>query len=457
MHFKILSIVLMAAIVLPLLGAGCGQSQAEKEAAAPVKLKVWGVYEDEDAFNVLMSDYQKIHSNISFDFRLLRSDEYKQELLRAFATGEGPDMFSIQNTWIGEYEDLISPLPKSLTIPYTEVTGTIKKEKVTVLREEKSLTEQDLKNNYVGVVYNDVLRSYQPDPSKEPEKRIYGLPLFVDTLALYSNVDLLNTAGIAEPPTTWEQFLEQVKIITKINSNGDIAQSAAAIGTGKNIERASDILSVLMLQTGTTMERSDRAAFSEKLSDGRYPASDALRFYSDFSNPVKEAYTWTNDMDNSYEAFVNGKTAFFFGYSYHQPLLKIDAPKLDYRISPLPQIDGGKVVNFANYWIWTAAKASADSKWVWDFIQFAAEKEQVSGYLEATNRPTALRSLINSQSEDPDVNVFVGQVLTADSWYHGKDAEVVENAFVDLIDNALLGDTLENLVKAAQNKVNQTY
>ncbi|HBR81128.1 MAG: Extracellular solute-binding protein family 1 [Candidatus Uhrbacteria bacterium GW2011_GWE2_45_35] len=457
MRLKILSIILLATLVSPLFGLGCGQSQAEKEAAAPVTLKVWSVFEDQEAFTSLMNAYRGVHSNVSFDFRVLRYDEYEKELLRAFATGEGPDLFSIHNTWIGEYEDLITPLPKSLTIPYTEITGTLKKEKVTVLREEKSLTEQELKNNFVGVVYNDVLRDYQPDPKKEAEKRIFALPLFVDTLALYSNTDLLNAANIAEPPTTWQAFQDQVKTLTKINTNGDISQSAAAIGTGENVERASDILAVLMLQNGSTMEKGGHAIFSEKVTGDRYPASEALRFYTDFANPVKEVYTWTADMNDSYDAFTNGKTAFFFGYAYHQPLLKVDAPKLDFRISALPQIEVGKAVNLANYWVWTVAKASANSKWAWDFIQFASEKEQVAEYLSTSKKPTALRGLINEQAEDPEVNIFVSQLLTAESWYHGKDAGVVEEAFTDLIDSALSGDVLENLVKSAQNKVNQTY
>lgn len=448
-------LLLLAA--LPLLGLGCGQSAAEKEAAQPVTLKVWGVFEDENAMQLLMDGYRKKHSNVSFDFRILRYDEYEQELVRAFATGEGPDVFAIHNTWVGEYKDLITPLPKSLSIPYTETTGTIKKETVTVLREEKAVTLQDLKNNFVDVVYNDVVRSYQPDPKQEAEDKIFALPFYVDTLALYSNTQLLNSANIAQPPTTWQQFQDQVKLLTKVDATGKIVQSAAAIGTAANVERASDILAVLMLQNSTVMEKnSDQVTFATKNGD-RMPAAEALRFYTDFANPVKEVYTWDADMSDSFEAFANGKTAFFFGYAYHQPLLKATSPKLDYKITVLPQIENGQVANFANYWVWTVAKATENSKWAWDFIQFGAKEENVSTYLDASSRPTALRSLINSQAENADVNTFVSQLLTAQSWYHGNDAGVVEAAFNSMIDNALSGTGLEDLVKEAQNKVNQTY
>ncbi|MFH1088891.1 MAG: extracellular solute-binding protein [Candidatus Uhrbacteria bacterium] len=457
MYQRLLSFLLLFVLILPTFGAGCGTSTAEKEANLPVTLKAWCVFEDSAAFNGTMAAYQKIHKNVSFDFRVLRYDEYEDELLQAFARGEGPDIFSVPSTWIGEYKDLIIPLPATLTIPYSETTGTIKKETVTVLREEKAITEQELKNNFVDVVYNDVVRDYQSSPNSEFQKRIFAIPLYVDTLALYSNTELLNTANIAEPPKTWQEFQDQVKTLTKVDANGKVVQSAAAIGTGANVERASDILSVLMLQGGATMEKNNSSATFAEEPEKRTPGADAIRFYTDFANPVKDVYTWTKEMSDSFEAFANEETTFFFGYSYHQPLFNAQAPKLEYRITPLPQIENGKVVNFANYWVWLVSKATPNSKWAWDFLQFAAKKENVQTYLDTSNRPTALRSLINIQNEDPAVSVFVSQLLTAESWYHGKDANVVEEAFISLIDNALVTDSLSKIIKEAQNKVNQTY
>jgi len=454
---KVLSFVLLFILILPIFGAGCGTSTAEKEASVPVTLKAWSVFEDATAFNNLLTAYRKVHSNVSFDFKLLRYDEYENELLQAFARGEGPDIFSIPNTWIGEYKDLITPLPATLTIPYSETTGTLKKETVTVLREEKTITEQELKNNFVDVVYNDVVRDYQSSPNKEAEKRIFALPLYVDTLALYSNTEILNATNIAEPPKSWLEFQDQVKLLTKVDANGRVIQSAAAIGSGRNIERASDILAVLMMQNGTVMEKNNNySSFSEEY-EKRTPGADAVRFYTDFANPVKEVYTWTNEMSDSFEAFANEETAFFFGYAYHRPLLDAQAPKLKYRVTPLPQIENGKTVNFANYWVWVVSKATTNNKWAWDFIQFAAKKENVQDYLETAKRPTALRGLINIQNEDPGVSIFVSQLLTAKSWYHGKDAGVVEEAFISLIDNALTTESFSKLLKEAQNKVNQTY
>jgi multiple sugar transport system substrate-binding protein len=443
--------------IIMLLGAGCGgPSAAQKAATNAVSLKIWGVFDDDSLIRPLMSAYQAIHPNVSFSYRQLRIEEYEDELLRAFAEGEGPDIFAIHNTWIGAYESLIKPLPPSLKIAYAETRGTIKKETIYTLKEEPSLSQRALKTDFIDVVSKDVVRPYRPNQNATEQDRIFGLPLSVDTLALYFNKDLLNAANIAEPPSTWTQFQEQVIKLTKIGQSSAILQSGAALGTGKNVERTSDILSLLMMQNGAQMV-DDRGMAVFASGDENAPlAIDAVRFYTDFANPLKQVYAWNDDEPNSFDAFVNGKTAFFFGYSYHAPLIRTRSPKLNFAIAPVPQIEGGKTVNYANYWIQTVSKQTNNGDWAWDFIQFAASKERMASYLETAQKPTARRALISAQIENETLSVFANQLLTSVSWYRGKDAQAMEKTFVDLITTVLSGGEIEQELTIAQNKVNQT-
>ncbi len=449
----------LAILLLPLvlLGAGCGgTSEAEKLATKPVTLTVWRVFDEDTTLTQIMSAYQALHPNVSFEYRELRFDEYEDELIRAFAEGEGPDVFSLHNTWIGKYASLVEPLPTSLTIPYAQTRGTIKKETVYTVQEEPTLSQRALKSSYVDVVVADVLRSYQPNARAQAEDRIFGLPLGLDSLALYYNTDLLNAAGIPEPPSTWTEFQDQVTQLTQLNTSDAIVQAGAAIGTSQNVERAFDILSILMMQNGTQMTDSrGRATFAQE-TDAGFLGGEAARFYTDFANPLKAVYTWNEDMPDSFDAFASGNTAFFFGYSYHYNLIRAANSKLNFAVSPLPQIDGGKTVNYANYWVETVAKSTNAGDWAWDFVQFAASEDRVTSYLEAARKPAALRSLINSQLEDETLSIFAGQTLTADSWYRGGDAAVAEEAFLDLIDEFLSGAEQERSLKDAQNKVNQS-
>ena len=85
---------------------------------------------------------------------------------------------------------------------------------------------------------------------------------------------------------------------------------------------------------------------------------------------------WNNFMPNSLESFMAGKTAFFFGYSYHIPIIKAQAPKLNFEITQVPQI--GNPVNFANYWTETVSKKSKHVDEAWSFILFITTNQEAN-------------------------------------------------------------------------------
>jgi multiple sugar transport system substrate-binding protein len=445
-------------IVALLFASGCGgPTDAERAAAEPVTITVWRVFDDDSTLRDAMAAYRELHKNVSFEYRTLRYEEYQDELLRAFAEGTGPDVFSLHNTWIGQYESLILPLPKTLAIPFTETRGTIKKETVTTIREEPSMTVREMETAFVDAVADDLVRDYRPNPKQEAEKRIFGIPYSVDTLALFYNKELYNAAGVTTPPATWTDFQAATEKLTTVGANDALLQSGAALGTSRNVERAFDVLSLLMMQNGTPMaDERGNATFSRELDDKSLPGADALRFYVEFSNPLKSVYSWNAEQPSSFDAFVSGKTAMFLGYAYHLPLIRARAPKLDFGVAPVPQISEGRTVNYANYWVETVSQATEHKDWAWDFIQFAAGADQVDAYLKKAGKPTALRGLIGEQLVDDDLAVFAGQLLTAKSWYTGDDAAAAEGAFLDLVDAAVAGGELDRLIRDAQNKVNQT-
>ncbi len=454
---RLLHAVLATSLLL--FGSGCGgPSVAEQQATVPVKLVVWRTFDGQDTLSAIMTNYQKLHPNISFEYRELRVDEYKNELVRAFAEGRGPDIFSLHNDWIGEEIPLIAPMPKTLSIPFVEIKGTLKKERVVTLKTEATVSLRQLRNEFLDTVSDDVVRPFQATPKSPIEQRIYGLPLSVDSMALFYNRHLLNAANIATPPTDWETFQKNaVPKLTSIGPNDVIVQSGAALGTSRNVERSFDLLSLLMMQNGADMN-TDRGGtgFADVDQSRISRGGQAVRFYTDFANPVKESYAWNAKQPGSFEAFVNGKTAFFFGYSYHIPLLRAQNPKLKFGIAPMPQIGTGAATNYANYWVETVAKASKNQNWGWDFIQFATSAAQVSSYLKSAHKPPARKALINSFLEDEDLAVFANQLLTAKTWYRGNNAAVAEQAFLNLIDIANSGGDIDQATGEAQNKVNQT-
>lgn len=463
------TVLLLGFFTLFLLLTGCTKGVDEETLAAlePITLEYWGVFNTSDEMTLLLSQYQELHPHITINYRKLRFEEYEKELLEAFSEGRGPDIFSIHNTWMEEYKPKLLPAPASTQIPYKFLKGSITKEEVVELRNEPTYTRNDIETLYVPVVADDVLMSSELNQRTGSGKQefLYGLPLHLDTMVMYYNRDLLNRAGVILPPSDWQQFREAVMAITRINQeNGEIIQSAASLGTADNIDRFFDIASLMMMQSGTQMIDSKGNVAFHKVPEGREdiqesPAFETLRFYTDFASPDIDVYTWNDSYENSLLDFLDGKTAFFFGYSYHLPLVKQRAATLSYGVSPVPQIAGGQTVNYANYWVEAVSAQTEHRDETWNLLHFISQPDVLAGYLSGSSRPTPLKSLINTQLEDYDLEPFAQSVLTAKSWYNGIDIDTAENIFATMI-NSILEDGQENIsekVEFAAQRINQTF
>lgn len=446
-------------------GFGCKLTNKQtQEAIKPVVLNYWRVWDDSDAFEKIIEEYKKLHPFVTINYKKLRYNEYEKELINALAEDRGPDIFSLPNTWIRKYQSKITPMPASITMAYPVTKGTIKKEVVNEMRTTKSITLKEIKNNFVDTVYDDSVIKITDEKTNKTEERVFGLPLYLDTLAMFYNKDLFNNAGIAQPPLFWNvEFQQDVKKMTKQDAKGQIIQSGVALGGSNNIDRYSDILSILMMQSGATMmDDNGQIAFNkipETFQQQHYsPGIEALRFYADFANPAKEVYSWNKDLNNSITMFAQGKLAMLFGYSYQLPQIHSLAPKLNLGIAKLPQIEGNaQNINFANYWMETVSSKSKNTDIAWDFIQFATRAEQAKLYLDITKRPTALRSLISGQLDDINTSIFAEQILTAKSWYRGMDANAMETIVSEMIDSLVTDkDKIENIINLGAQKIQQT-
>jgi multiple sugar transport system substrate-binding protein len=454
MKNKIIALSLLLTFLLT-AGAGCATTVAPAS-VKPVTLTYWRVFDDEDAFASIIANYKKVHPYVTIEYKKFRYDEYEKQLLNAFAEDRGPDIFSIPSSWLTEYQNKLAPLPAQLTMVYPVVKGTVKKTTVAELRTTPGLTLKDLKNNFVDVVYSDALLS------KDGAQRIYGLPLYMDTLAMYYNTDLFNNAGISQPPQYWNfDFQQYVKKLTKQNNQGDIVQSGVALGGATNVQRSEDILSLLMMQNGAVMMNNGSVLF-QSIPPGSAqtynPGLEALRFYTDFSNPAKDVYCWNSSLPNSVTMFEQGNLAIMFDYAYDLATIKAAAPKLNFSVAKMPQIQGNtNQVNYANYWMETVSAKSKHVNEAWDFIQFETSQDQAQNYLTVAKKPSALRALINPELSDLDIGVFASQILTAQSWYRGNNPLAAENAMQEMISLTIKDiKNITEMINQGAQKVQQT-
>lgn len=396
--------------------------------AQPVTLQFWGVFDTPEMYEGAIRGFKALRPDVTIVYKQLNYDNYQRELINAFATGTGPDIFLMHHTWLPKYKNLIQPMP----LPATE-------------EEKPIMTTQEFKSQFVDVTAADLVE----------DDRIFGMPLYVDTLGLYYNRDIFNGEGISAPPKTYEDFNALVGQLTKLDFNGNIERAGASIGTAQNINRSTDILMMLMLQSGVKMnaENSTRANFND--SDTQDAAQTALQYYTDFANPKKQVYTWNPQQQYSIDAFINGNATMMFNYSHHIKTIRDKSARFNFSVAPVPQISNAQFgVTYANYWAPTVAKSSKSGKTAWEFLAYLGSPSGAASYINLSGRPSARKDFIEQQRSDPDLGPFAVQALSARSWRQ-LDNVAIEKIFAEMIEDINFDrSNYEDALSKAQNEIN---
>lgn len=431
---KTKKIFLSLLLIVPIFFiSGCTK---ETEVTYSTDLEIWGIFDDSDAFSDLFGAYRKINPFVQgLQYRKFTLDTYKEDLLDALATGNPPDIFYIQSTWLSEFQDKIEPADPAI------------------------LGEAEFRTNFVDVVSKDALSN----------GRVYGAPLSVDSLALYYNKDLFNYEAITAPPKTWTEFNTIVNQLVKKDSFGQITQAGAAMGTADNINRSPDILQALWFQAGLDV----LSTTSEKRIFLGTAGDQVMSYYTQFARGNNVLYTWNPRMHYSIDAFTEGNLGMMINYSWQYNTIKRKNAKMNFAVVPLPQSENGTMANFSNYWMLVVAKNKFDTTSpnpqlknevrlheAWQLIKYLTVNQKgqmnltnkISGavkafpltfdpaesYLEKTKKPAARFDLIEKQKSDPILAPFATGNLIAKSWRQ-PDGDEVERIIADAINGVNIG------------------
>ena len=433
--------------VLLLSGVGCkGLSEKETAAIRPVKLSYWTIYNDVNQLRNFAKEYNAQRSYVNVNIRRVRLEEFDELFVNALADDVGPDIISVPIKELEKYRSRIDKMPDSATTANFFIKGKYTQEPVVTFETNPLPSKSWIKGNYIKTISEDVISG----------NTVYGLPLAVDTLAVYYNKDLLDRAGIPTPPTNWTELTDAVKKATIYNNNGDIVQSGIALGTGSNIANSADIFAALLMQKGINVAQRGYLSFTRGMTGANKndPAYEVTRFYTDFARPTKEVYSWSTDKERAFDAFVQNKSVFYIGFSFEKSRITARAPQMNLEIIPLPQLNEAEPVNVASYWIESVVKKSKHKDHAWDFIRFITLPENIEKYSKATNQPSPLRSQIVTQSEDPFLGPFASQILTAKNWYRGTDATGAYTKIKEYLDT-IIEEYPEDIAQKRQEDVIQ--
>lgn len=145
-------------------------------------VRFWAVGREGEYAVDLLQDFLRERPDIQVDVQKLPWTAAHEKLLTAYAGETLPDLCSLGNTWIPEFTALNALTPLD--------------------RQASTSRDIALDDYFPGIL-----------DSNRVEGPLFGIPWYVDTNVLYYRRDLLQRAGFAAPPTTWDEWTQMLGAI----------------------------------------------------------------------------------------------------------------------------------------------------------------------------------------------------------------------------------------------------
>jgi ABC-type glycerol-3-phosphate transport system substrate-binding protein len=330
MKQKLLFILFLGVIsVFAVSGLSCRNTPT-----ATTKLKLWVVNYQATNFKNTIDSFSSQNS-AQIDVTEKTAATFETDLLNALASHQGPDVVMTDSDFITQHKDIFAPCVNNVSGKTTDCDSKVVKDK------------------YVDTVNSLVF-----------DNKIYGYPFKVETPMVFYNSAMFskaeNITKMYQVPYFWNEFVTLSRALTQKDSSGNITVSGLAIGTSSNVPNASDILYSIMLQNSTKISSNTppplalfQAPIISETGGTIYPGIKALEFYTSFSNPSSQNYSFNSSFDTAWKAFAANKVAMIIDY----PERLDDIRKLNQNIrigtSLFPQIENtpnpvvyGKVAAF---------------------------------------------------------------------------------------------------------------
>lgn len=230
----------------------------------------------------------------------------------------------------------------------------------------------------------------------------YGVPTVASTRALFYNKTLFQQAGIAKPPTTWDELLEDAKKISALG-NGTYGY-----GMPLGSEEAQAETSIWAYGAGASWEKSG------KMTIDTPQATDALTF---MKKMIDEKATQPNpgatDRTPLLDVFIQGKIGMIEGLPPIVGQINEKAPNLDWAIAPSPTKDGKPVtLGVADYFVGFNNDENKQGS-IAKFLDFFYEKTNYVKFNDNEGFIPATKSGAEAAASKPELKTFLASLPDA--------------------------------------------
>lgn len=364
----------------------------------------------------LIKEFENKNPGIKVKHTTMPYEQYNEKVAATVSAGRGPDVINLYYGWLPLYVDsgYLQPLP------------------------EDAFPAAQIEKEYFPLV-----------KSAQMDGKYYVLPTAVRTLALLYNADLFKEAGIANPPKTWDELVEQSKKLTKRDANGQLQQVGFYFNTsgqGHNWYRE-----VLIRQAGGEPQSADY----KKINWSSDAGQKAFKWWVELQtvHKVGEIGFMTDDVT----AFKAGKAAMDVDGSFRLGNLK--DVTFDFRSAPLPLGPNGKPYTMASFWAngltkkATGAKKDAAVK----FLKFLTQPDVMERWTKAIGELPARPEVAAKFKDDPKLAGFIDGLPYAYATFfvdEKKDRDALMNAVDEVI---LKGTDPSQALKGAETKVQALF
>lgn len=334
---------------------------------------------------------------------------YEGMLLNAMASGSAPDLFMVTQEQLGGFSD------KVVIIPY----GTVSQ------------------SEFVSSYIDEGQLFLTPQGS-------FALPFSIDPMVMYWNRDFFASAGVAQAPQYWNDFLTLAPKMYSANASQNITRTAVALGSWSNILHAKEILSTLFMQAGEFVTKKNTQGaivpvFGQSGTGGNSPAESALRFYTEFSNPGRSNYSWNRALPRSDQAFVGGQLGVYFGFASEYASLAARNPNLRFGVAVMPQLQGsGGRLTYGVLTGLSIPKAAKNIQGAALIAQKLTGVQAATLLAQQTNLPSVRRDVSLDTAASTVADIFVQSALMSYGWIDPGHV-ATDKVFLDMIESVVSG------------------
>jgi ABC-type glycerol-3-phosphate transport system substrate-binding protein len=358
------------------------------------RVAIWGTF-SRDVVELFLLDLQQENDALKvITYRQVDPRSFESELLNAIAEGESPDLVIMPHTLLVTYRSKLQAISSETIDP------------------------KKFRDTYVDGAEIFLMSD-----------GTYGIPFAVDPLVMYWNRDIFSSSGLASPPKTWETLVsETTGAIVRTDGNMNPVQSAVAFGEYRNVANAKEVLSMLLMQAGSTIVNESNRGYTVMLGENTgsslSPGEAVLTFYTQFVVPGKELYSWSRSKPLDRSEFLAGKLALYFGKGSEWGAIARGNANLNFDIAPVPQGEGAVVKrSYGDFYAFSIPRASKNMQGAYAAAQFLASPANAQVLTDALDLAPALRSLHGLPPNESYKQVVNQSALIARGWLDPSPGE----------------------------------